>query len=470
MRDAHQGQRTGWAKQISAPVLLCGLWLSVTGAAAADVPDLNEARRLLDNGNAAQAVTLLERDLLRFAGNPDFDFLFGTALQRAGRTGEALFALERLLMVVPERTDARLMAARIHADRGSAALAREMLSPLVGIKLDAAKQKQLDEIQAVLTEKGRLPAMSVRGYVTVGVGRNTNVTGGPDQSSLIIPGKQPARLPPPALPPPVVVTQLGTAQKAADNFGLFETGVTVTKPIGERTWLTGNAVYSAGYINKRADVSDAALGLDISLSQKVGQGVFTAAMLAQNYALAQQTYRISGGYRLNWMQPAGESTRLNAYLQQLSFDFPIRENAIDSSVRSVAGFTGESSNEEGVGLLQYGAYGGTDKAKDPTKPHFSYRLYGVHLGGSLRLNSDLTFAAGRHYEAHDHSAQDALYLLMRRDRLHTTGLTVDYRISQNLHLVPQLTYTKNVSTAALYTYNRGAFLLQLRWNFDNEKN
>jgi hypothetical protein len=193
-------------------------------------------------------------------------------------------------------------------------------------------------------------------------------------------------------------------------------------------------------------------------------------MLAQNYALAQQTYRISGGYRLNWMQPAGESTRLNAYLQQLSFDFPIRENAIDSSVRSVAGFTGESSNEEGVGLLQYGAYGGTDKAKDPTKPHFSYRLYGVHLGGSLRLNSDLTFAAGRHYEAHDHSAQDALYLLMRRDRLHTTGLTVDYRISQNLHLVPQLTYTKNVSTAALYTYNRGAFLLQLRWNFDNEKN
>ena len=54
---------------------------------------------------------------------------------------------------------------------------------------------------------------------------------------------------------------------------------------------------------------------------------------------------------------------------------------------------------------------------------------------------------------------------LTHDQLRRIYTTV---IRQNWHVLPQYTTTRNNTTATLYEYERKAFILQLRWDFDNE--
>ena len=121
------------SREFRLPSLALGTLLLVfAGAARAgdSAPNLDEARRLLDAGLAAQSAALLENELTTYAGNADYDYLLGLALYNSGKTGEALFAFERVLMENPGNVDARLKAAKISVDRSDAAYATELIKPL----------------------------------------------------------------------------------------------------------------------------------------------------------------------------------------------------------------------------------------------------------------------------------------------------------------------------------------------------
>ena len=133
--------------------LLIGVVLSLFagGAYAADsAPSMQEARRLLNEGRAAESAALLERDQLSYAGNADFDYLLGLAWLKSGKSGEAMFAFERVLMSDPANADARLRAAQISAERGDAAYARELLQALEEGRLTPPQQQDLDKVRATL--------------------------------------------------------------------------------------------------------------------------------------------------------------------------------------------------------------------------------------------------------------------------------------------------------------------------------
>jgi hypothetical protein len=451
---------------VRAILLAIGVALGAQGALADGGAELDTARRLLDKGDASQAIAELERNMLRYAGNPDFDYLLGLALHRGGRSGEALFALERILMVEPGRVDVRLMIAQISADRGAIAHAREVLGPLSGQKLDAAQNVQLEKIQAVIAEKAASQGLSIRGYLTVGVGRDSNVTGGPNLKEIVMPGVR--QTPPPPPGQPNRPTALGTAEQTADRVGMVEAGATLVKAMDENLWLVAKGSYNVGFSDTRNDVEDGYTNLDLGLVKRVGKDNVGVALLAQEYRVAQSVYRNTVGLRLNWMHPLSESSRLGAYAQQLAYGYPARVNNINNATRTVFGMSGDTAFDDLA--VQYGLYGGDEIAKDPSKPHFSYRLRGVHLGGSLRITDDLRVSAGAAYEERNHLSRDALFLLVRKDTQRTAGVSASYRLGRNWHFVPQYTFTDNASTAGLYTYSRRVLMLQMRWDFDNEKN
>lgn len=412
------------------------------------------ARRLLDMDQAELSAALLERHLLRFAGNADYDYLLGLALYQAGRVGPAQFAFERVVMVAPDNVDARLTLAQIDVERGGARYAKALLEPLAARRLNAEQQQQVARIRTGLAGVAAESPVSVQGYVLAGIGWDDNVTSGPRQASLIIPvlGPQP--------------TALGNAARDGDRVGVLEAGMSLHKALDEDTWLSGGGTLRWGDNRRRDDVQEGLVNVDLSLLRRHGSEFFGATLAVQNYRLGNVTYRQSEGARLHWAHPLDETWRLVSYLQYINFDFP--EHPIDSATRNVAGTAAEASTADGTRNLRFGVYGGEEKAKDPTKPHFGFDLFGVQLGGSQRLGDNLSVSIAAIYEQRQHRAQDPLYFAMRRDQQLSLGLSAEYRLSQHWHLVPQYSATRNASTTALYAYTRNAFMLHLKWSFDNE--
>lgn len=430
------------------------LGVAAAGAGAAE-SELGEARRLLAAGQAAQVVALLEGRLLQLAGDTEYDYLLGLAYHRAGQAGPAQFAFERVLMMAPNHVEARLLLAQIDVDRGGVRYARELLEPLAGQQLDAGQQAQLARIRASLTAAASKAPLAVRGYVLAGIGWDDNVTSGPNHATLMIPGLS-----------TTTPTALGSAARASDRVNVLEVGTTLSKTLGEDTWLTVGGTARWGDNGKRDDVQEGFYNLDIGLLRRSGNEYFGVALAGQNYRVGNLTYRNSQGARLYWAHPVDQSLRLISYVNYINFDFT--EHTIDNAARSVIGVTAESTQAGGERNLRFGVYGGHERAKDPSKPHFSYDLLGLQLGASQRLSNDLALAAGAIGEWQNHAVEDPLSLVIRHDRLLSLGLSADYRLSQRWHLLPQYSYSRNASKAALNAYERNAWMVHFRWDFDHD--
>ncbi|MDX8399817.1 MAG: surface lipoprotein assembly modifier [Gallionellaceae bacterium] len=425
-------------------------------------PNLDEARRLLNEDKATQSVALLQQKMQEFSGNAEFDYLLGLALYKSGKTGEAVFAFERVLMTTPGNVDARLMAAKISLERGAnVAYTRELMQPLSKQQLNNEQEREKIRILAAIDSLTPGGALSMRGYLISGVGIDSNVTGGPEQSELIIPGLSPQTNP----PSPPKPTQLGTAASEQDRIGIIETGLSLQKALAENVWLTGAGNIHLNYNSTRADVNYGYSNLNLGLLTLKGGELFGAAVLGQVYQVANITYRNSLGARVNWTHAVNDSVSLSSYLQQLSFVFPT--SSIDNTTRRIGGVSIQSTIGDNA-TFQFGAYGGNEVAQDETKPQFSFHLWGASLGGSLAFNKELSLSVSAAYESRTHDAQDPLYFVDRTDDMLTARSALDYKLSSNWHLMPTYTYSQNVSNTALYAYSRNIFMLQLQWEFDNE--
>jgi tetratricopeptide (TPR) repeat protein len=93
---------------------------------------LNQGRQLVIENRMQDAYNLLIPHELALAGNPDYDYLLGTAAVDSGHTSLAIFALERVLEKKPAFAGARLELARAYFDSGDAESARYHFDYLKG--------------------------------------------------------------------------------------------------------------------------------------------------------------------------------------------------------------------------------------------------------------------------------------------------------------------------------------------------
>lgn len=441
-----------FARMLATVVGSCAL----AGAAMADeaAAQLRAAQRLLDAGQAEQAATLLERDLLRFAGNADYDYLLGLAWQQAGQDGPALFAFERVAMVDPGNIDARLKAARINLERGRAGYAENLLAPLSGLQPSPAQQHEAELLRVQIGALRAAPPIALRGYVLAGMAWDDNVTSGPDRSELTFGGTGP------------IPVAMGAAARDHDRTSFAEAGVSLRAALDDDTWLTGVGSLRQGDNVRRNDLKDGIANLDLGVMRRSGNDYFGALLLGQDYRLGGALYRSALGGRLNWIHPLSALARVTGYAQHIDYDYP--DHPIDNAGRDIVGVLREAAAQHGRAAWQYGAYGGKEAASDPLHPHFSYRLLGMHAGYSRTVRDDLALSAGVVYELRRHLAVDGLYRdATRRDAQIALGVAADYSLDKRWHLVSRYTYTHNASNLELYQYARNTFALLLRWDFDH---
>jgi branched-chain amino acid transport system substrate-binding protein len=161
---------------VALPLMASSAWQPAAAAppakqAPANNPSLNQAKRLIDAGQAEEAITLLRRFL---GTNPKPDLLddtyllLGAALYRAQQYGEALKYLQQLQAEFPfsEVADrGKLMLARTHAAMGNPDLALPILTGLRTMSQDDVTQREAVHLSGELYFQKKEPARAIAAWL-----------------------------------------------------------------------------------------------------------------------------------------------------------------------------------------------------------------------------------------------------------------------------------------------------------------
>jgi len=147
----------------------------------------DNAKALLDRGDAKTAYALLEPLEGQRAGDSEYDFLLGLAALEIGKNTNAVFALERVLAVNPNHVRARAEIARAYAALGETKTAKQEfetvkqqgIPPEVAVTID----RLLSAIERV-EDEGRT---TVRGYAEGTIGHDSNVNSATSDRNVAVP-------------------------------------------------------------------------------------------------------------------------------------------------------------------------------------------------------------------------------------------------------------------------------------------
>lgn len=426
----------------------------LVGAHAAD-ETLLKAKAYLDSGDPQAAYTLLVPLESARAGNPEYDFLLGSAALQLGRNTEAVFALERVLAVDPNAAPARALIARAYfnlkenetAKREFENLKKQDVPPEVALTID----RFLDAIERVQDEQ----RVAIHGYIEVGGGYDSNVNSATADSSVAVPAFG-----------GTIFTLAPASREQSDGYLSFGGGVGMRGPLTRRLSIFGGVAYQNKTNFHEDDFSTYAYDLNAGLSYKLDRDTFTLAaqfndFYVDNRQLYRNAYRSAAGGTAQWKHDFDSRNQVSAFAQYTELRYP--DQQVRDAKRSVGGVGFAHAFGRRGGLIAYsGAYGGREKEDDDRFPQFGHDLYGARFGAQQFLSEKFSVFVNASVEYRKYGGPDPFFSVDRVDKQYDASLGLAFTPRKNLRLTPQASWTSNQSNISINEFDRWIVSLMLR--------
>jgi tetratricopeptide (TPR) repeat protein len=426
------------------------------GSAQADALT-DQARVMLDKGDAKAAYALLEPLQAQRAGDADYDFLLGLSALDSGKNTNAVFALERVIAVNPNHVRARAELARAYAALGETQTAKQEFETVkkqgIPPEVVATIDKFLSAIERI-DEQGRTVW---RGFTELALGHDSNINAARSSNEIAIPffGG--------------LIFPLGQTQvRQPSNFYNLSAGASVRHPINPELAL--NAGLSGNWrLNlRRSDEFDASqfdtselngnVGLALTRGKDVYSGIFQANTNYVGDVLYRNTYGVTGQWQHNY-DPRNQAT---GYIQASRIDYP---NQVNRNIfRGVIGAAYGHALAGFKTVFYGGGYLGLERDRDDA-PYLANNLWGLRAGLQHELAAKWQLLANASYENRHYRDDDPLFLKHRRDDLYNVSVALQYKVLRELTLSPQYAYTRNNSNIGTSDYTRHVVSVSLRHDF-----
>ncbi len=428
---------------------------------------LKNVRALINHGKAAQAYALLKPLEFNYAGDENFDYLLGIAALDSGKPDMATFALERVLAVNPNHLAARLEMARAYYQLGDFQRAHTEFTAILKNNPSTATKRNVEKYLDAIAEKSVGQRTKFSGYLEGFVGRDSNVNYSNNQTQIFVDQTNSFFL----LPP-------GNVQTSDQYYGLAAGG--------EFSYNLNPhwKIYAAGDARQRQYNSLSqfdALNLDMraSVVYDAKPNRIRMSILNGHYNLDGARFSNATGYKVDWQYTFSPSNQFNAFAQSVQYRFAellLQPNDVDQRSISLGWLhilAGGKSNLSGS--VHYGNE--QDVAPIINAPVFGIlnpsggrndggrRFSGLRVGGQMVVDEFTTLYANAGVQTSNYDKVNYNFLRERDDRLHDVKIGADWQWNKFWKLRPQLSYAKNNSNIALYTYNRLEFSVALRRDF-----
>ena len=436
-------------------LLTIGL-ICLPGANAADAV-IEEARQLMAKPDAKAAFELLVALEAQRAGDPEFDYLLGIAALDSGHATQAIFALERVLAVNPQHSQARAEIARAYFVVGETSASKREFESVKAQQVPPAVAATIDHFLDAINRLADTDRTHIAGYIEATVGRDSNVNSGPGASQVAIP-----------LFGGVVTTLNANGLKTSDNFGSIAGGVSLRHPLSKDLALLAGLNVNKR-INTTQDTFDTGyIDGNVGLGLTRDDDVYTVAMQGNNFYLDNNSYRDAYGLIGQWQRNLNARNQVSAFGQYTDLRYSNRpgiQNSIRDANRYVVGIAYAHAYTGGGPTVYLGGYIGSEDQRESTRPDLGHRLKGVRLGGQYSFDEKTYAFVNSSIEHRNYGGQDSIFLVTRNDTQINLSLGVNYSPAKNWKIIPQISLAWNNSNITINEYSRELYSVTVRRDF-----
>jgi tetratricopeptide (TPR) repeat protein len=437
----------------SALVVLVALFFASIAVAADET--VSSAKQKLDSGHAQEAYNLLRPLQATRAGDPEFDYILGSAALALGKNTEAVFALERVLAVQPDSAPARAQIARAYFNlKETETSKREFENVKKQQTVPPEVSETIDRFLDAITRIEESQRTVIHGFVEIGLGYDTNVNSATADSQIA-----------PPLAGGGIFVLSPASVKQGDGFINFGGGVNFTHPLTKQLMLFGGLTYQNKTNINKDDFSTYYYDLNLGLGYRVNSESFSLtaqlnSFFVDNSRLYTDSYRDAVGATAQWQHDFDSRNQASVFAQYSSLTYP--DQGGRAANRYVGGVGYAHAFGKGAVVTYAGVYGGTEREKDSNFPDVGNNLYGVRLGGQWNIDPAFAAFANTSVERRLYGGPPSGYTVNRRDTQYSAGAGLVYTPKKNLHVTPQIIWTDNRSNIDFSRYDRVIYQVTFR--------
>jgi outer membrane protein len=421
-----------------------------------------QAQTLISAKRSVEALKLLKAAEDSYAGSVDFDYVLGIAANDAQQPGQAILALERVLLAKPEFLQARAELARAYllakenenARREFEALTLQPIPPEVKRTIAqylSALNSSANETKTSDSNQNQARQTKTNFNFETFVGRDSNVNFGTALDQWVLAGG-------------LTVIPQGNSKPKKSWVSGANLGATWLIPISGNIELT-----AGGQVGMRSQASAHTLDpvnaeVFAGVTTKVKKHTLSSGIQLQQLWLDGNPFRNALGVFAQWQSPADGRVQWGAYLQRHQFEYPSQaiRNAHRSTVGlTIAGLTGDKNSVVLIGSV----YGGQEQSTQ-NADYLSFEFAGLRSAATKHFSPTFRASLVGSYEKRSFKALDApLFSTLRVDQQIDIRAALDIDLSKDWQLSPQIIATRNQSTLGPNDYKRTQALLFARYRF-----
>jgi len=417
---------------------------------------LISAKEQLDKGNPQAAYNLLIPLQPERAGDPEYDLVLGSAALAIGKNTEAVFALERVLAVVPNSAPARALIARAYFNLQETETAKGEFENVrkqnVPPEIATAINRFLDAIERIKASE----RTSIHGFVEVGIGHDSNVNSATADNQVAVPFFGGA-----------IFSLVPSSVEQEDAFVSFGGGANFQHPFSKRLGLFGGVVYQNKSNHNETEFSTYYYDANLGLSYRLDRDTLTLAaqyntFYVNNSAVYRNAYRNASGVTGQWQHDFDSRNQASFFVQYSLLEYPDQE--IRNADRYVGGAGYAHAFGRGTLIAYLGVYGGVEDEKEDGVPQLGHHLYGARLGAQWNMSEKFALFLNASGERREYGGPDPLFLVDRVDTQDSASTGLSFCPRKSLRVTTQASGTWNDSNIPLNAYDRVVYQITLRYD------
>ncbi len=429
-------------------VLLLSLPLSAVAETKMNF-DIKQLSSLFDKYKRKQAYHYASQYLAEQEGDPFFDYYYGVSAIDSGHASQGVFALERVLLIYPEDSVARLELARGYFVLQEYARSRqEFEQVLATAPPDSVKRTAYLYLDKIRLEEARYKT-TISGFVELGAGYDSNVNSAPVDGFN-------------GLPDPDSVEQGDSIYNAVAQFKVeypFSPG-----------WKLNTVATGILKKNQDLDQFDTLAGtLQTGVSLRSKASLYNMDIVAQEFQLDGEGYRSLTGLSLGWKYDISEISNFTTSLQYAKLEYD-EFSILDSDLITLnMGYTQQFSVRfapvffTNVKLGLENAKSDENAAQSDTERD----IYSLRLGMAFSLSPKFILQTVAGIQNSKYAGDNFLITNggQRKDDYLNADINLLWLISYKWRLDTRIAYVENTSNIDIREYDRLLTSINLNYSY-----
>lgn len=423
------------------------------GNVAVPVELLRNAETLLNEGKPEEAFQLLSAKDFEYSGNSEFDYLLGISALDSGHPDKATLAFERVLAVDPNFAGARLDMARAYFHLGDLPRAKTELEAVMKQEPPEAARVTIEKYLVAIESAEEAKKTRYSAYLEGSIGRDTNVNNSTSQSDVAVPAFG-----------DLVFTLNATSLKTPATYFTAATGGEVNRTFNTQWSAYGGLDLRQRNNNKMHTFDSGSLDARAGAAFSSGDEVFKLGVTWGFYEQAHLKNRNSSGLTGSWQHNFDSNTQFNLFGQYGKNRYSDPVYQVNDFNQSVIGGSMLHLLGDGTTVL-FGSVNGLKEGAINGRADGSKSGYGLRLGGQISVGEKMAVFANTGYQRGRYDKDNLAFLTKRDDKQIDAALGGNWSFAKFWSLRPQISYTRNKSNIAIYSFDRIDASITVRRDF-----